>query len=91
MLTTPIYWVIVNDRLGSLSICLKTKAFGWVLLRSGCLIRSWRLLKNKKKTAKSVTKINVSKIFNFSEFQNSKFQNSKINHKNLSLIPFSLN
>ena len=91
MLTTPIYCVIVNDQLGSLPICLKTKAFGWVLLRSGFLISSWRLLKNKKKTAKGVTRINFSKIFNFSEFQNSKFQNSKTNHKNLSLIPFSLN
>ena len=54
------YLTTVNDRLSALGAYFKTKAFGWELVRTGCLIRSGRLLKKskKKKKKKSVTQVN---------------------------------
>ena len=56
------YLTTVNDRLSALGAYLKTKAFGWELVRTGCLIRSGRLLKKSKKKKKK-KKCHASKFF----------------------------
>ena len=56
------YRKCVNDQFNAPSAYLKTKAFGWVLVRTGHLIKPGRLSKIKQiKTARGVRQINFSR------------------------------
>ena len=75
--------ITVNDRVSTLGT-LKTKAFGWALIRTGCFIRAGHLLRKFKK------KLNSSKyIFHKSHKISSRFP-SKIDHKMFLFLLFKL-